>query len=313
MQLAIPFISAVLPAHRPVRRSGFTLIELLVVIAIIGVLVSLLLPAVQQAREAARRTQCENNLKQLGLALHNYHDMHRRFPAGWLPSQHNGFGWGAKILPQIEQQNLYNLIDWSDSIVGSATNRTQVATAVLPLFRCPSATGPKNQRNWSSWGTIYEIDNQAVAHYVGSFGTRWFPDNASWTGPAEGIFYCDSSIEMGDVTDGLSNTFMVGERKWPGFCAPNVPNFGDVFWSGTPDDWMMDLLATTGVNLNSGRSIQFSSFHGPGANFLYGDGHVRLLGESVDSTPGPPAVRSGPPGTYQRLAHISDGLVVGEF
>ena len=121
------------------RRSGFTLIELLVVIAIISVLIALLLPAVQQAREAARRTQCLNHLKQIGLALHNYEDAHRLFPPGWVSSDTNGFSWMARILPQLDQGNLFQKIDFTQASHASPPNLSVLQTP-LNFFRCPTDT-----------------------------------------------------------------------------------------------------------------------------------------------------------------------------
>ena len=121
-------------------RKGFTLIELLVVIAIIAILIALLLPAVQQAREAARRTQCKNNLKQIGLALHHYHDVQRQLPSGWVasggPEGEPGWAWGAMVLPFTEQTNLHDLIDFGDHI-DEPTNAV-ARTRYVPIFTCPS-------------------------------------------------------------------------------------------------------------------------------------------------------------------------------
>ncbi|MDB5337906.1 MAG: xcpT 9 [Planctomycetaceae bacterium] len=288
-------------------RRAFTLIELLVVIAIISVLIALLLPAVQNARESARRAQCQNHLKQLGLALINYHDSALHLPPGWLASNQNGFGWGTRILPQIEQGNLYQLVNWNTGISLDPVNSSQVANRSLPLFRCPSDNGPLKQDNYGSTGVV-TIANQGLANYVGSFGTQVIPDNGTNWSRGEGAFYLASSVRLADFTDGTSNTFLLGERRWSGYWTSSVPNFGDAYWSGTPDDWMMDVLGSTGVNLNSKHSSQFSSLHAGGANFLFGDGGVRFLSENIHSTPG---ITAGSlMGVYQKLAHLSDGLVV---
>ena len=171
------------------KKNGFTLIELLVVISIIAILVSLLFPAVQQAREAARRTQCKNNLKQMGIAFHSYHDSHRMFPPGWVEASgniptrppENGFSWAAFILPQLDQGNLYSQIrftaplylepDRNPSTTVIENNETLVATQVIPVFRCPSDAGPARHNNLGSLDPV-TIQNQATTSYVACFGDK---------------------------------------------------------------------------------------------------------------------------------------------
>ena len=308
-------------------KSGFTLIELLVVIAIISILASLILPAVQRAREAARRTQCQNNLKQIGLALHNYHDAHGTFPPGWvetsacIPSHppNNGFGWAAFILPQLEQNPLYSLIDFTaplyeepdrnPSTLAIENNETLVANQVVPVFRCPSDTGPERQNNGGFCGMT--IRNQATSSYVACFGAKVVADNAGDTGNGGGIFCRNSFVSIQDITDGTSVSILVGERRWTGFYRPGVPRFGDAYWAGTPDNWLMDILGTAGVNMNSRHSAKFSSEHDGGVLFLFADGHVQFLNENIESNPG---ITSGVRmGIYQKLANIRDSQRIGDF
>ena len=201
-----------------VRQRGFTLIELLVVIAIIAILVALLLPAVQQAREAARRTQCKNNLHQLGVALHNYHDAHNLFPMGYA-GQHvvnsrrgcgKGWSWHAFILPQLEQTALHGSMDF-----GSYVNRGANVTAIgqgLPVFRCPSdiapATAPGPNRQ-----------NHATTSYMGNVGAFMFGHdyreyNDGHLIAHSGMLCNNASWTLSSVKDGTSNTIMVGETNW---------------------------------------------------------------------------------------------------
>ena len=165
-----------MPEHKVLRRRpGFTLIELLVVIAIIAVLIALLLPAVQQAREAARRTQCRNNLKQFGLAIHNYHDNFNLVPPGWIGvtgnqpdvSGINGWSWASRLLPQLDQSALYNQINFNLQ-VGNASNATARATTVN-VFECPSDLVVKK---WTipAAGTTNPLADVAGASYAGVFG-----------------------------------------------------------------------------------------------------------------------------------------------
>src|SRR5579871_6659577 len=155
------------------KRKGFTLIELLVVIAIIAVLMALLLPAVQQAREAARRSQCKNNLKQVGLALHNYHEIANMLPPGWVgitagaPDIHglNGWGWASKILPLLDQSTAYNQINFSVDVSNAANNAMRLTT--FPVFRCPSDPQPDTWTIYDqSSGTPINGVDLAIANYV---------------------------------------------------------------------------------------------------------------------------------------------------
>jgi prepilin-type N-terminal cleavage/methylation domain-containing protein len=219
---------------------GFTLIELLVVIAIIGVLVGLLLPAVQKVREAANRISCVNNLKQMGLALHNYHDCQGSFPSGevsvlaspgWVLPANNcnafpselgpGWSWFALMLPYLEQDNLYKSINFNRPLadpVNDAPRRTPVKN-----FLCPSDTGPR-LINVTTCGDPPIPTNKpqfltdaAVCSYVGCLGGGVDPSNPVYAcyefQPFNGVFHRNSQIRIADITDGTSNTLGVGERS----------------------------------------------------------------------------------------------------
>jgi len=215
-------------------RKGFTLIELLVVIAIIAVLIALLLPAVQQAREAARRSQCKNNMKQIGLALHNYHEIYGTFPPGYVLGSDvtrggvavvapdtNRFGWGAQILAQFDQAPLFKKFNGSanlDSTVASnpATptifNASLVET-ILTGYRCPSDPGPEQV----TIGTI----NFGTSNYIGNYGVG-LPSNDAAVVRIQGIFGRNTKVRIRDIKDGTSNVMMVAERRMPKLCEPGV-------------------------------------------------------------------------------------------
>jgi prepilin-type N-terminal cleavage/methylation domain-containing protein len=189
-------------------RRAFTLIEVLVVFAIIGVLVSLLLPAVQSSREAARRMQCTNNLKQVGIALLSYESNHKVFPSGYL-SQFDasgndtgpGWGWASIILPQLEETAVHNAIHF-DRPIEDATNGARIAT--IPSYLCPSETMRQYWQARRPDGTA--ICDVAESNYVAVFGT---------TEPGvdgDGMFFRNSRVAMRDITDGASKTLAVGER-----------------------------------------------------------------------------------------------------
>jgi prepilin-type N-terminal cleavage/methylation domain-containing protein len=211
------------------RRAGFTLVELLVVIAIIGVLVALLLPAIQAAREAARRAQCQNNLKQLGLAFQMHHDVFKKFPAGAASGE--GSMWSYYLLPFLEESNAQdrsniaedgtNNYQWaysgpytSDQIQTAEFANIQLAERVFPVLRCPSAGLPEYQYDYSSWNWI--VVNRVPASYIGN-ATGLIQDqniadvDGVKMGTLDGVLFALSKINIKDIGDGTSNTMLVGE------------------------------------------------------------------------------------------------------
>lgn len=272
---------------------AFTLVELLVVIAIIGILVGLLLPAVQAAREAARRMQCSNNVRQLGLAIHNYESANRRIPSGWIANNAHGepgWGWASALLPFMEGNNLHNQINFRLPIEDPFHD--QVRVTVVTAFLCPSDTGPNLFDIAAGDGHDHEHEpHQAVlegvddspeklfrvskSNLVGLFGTFEL-ENAPYNG--DGMFYGNSRIKFRDVTDGLSNTLMVGERNsrlggslWQG----NIPEASE------PHARILG-VADHGPNDPQAHFEDFSSYHTGGVNFIRADVSVTFLSNSVD-------------------------------
>ena len=223
------------------KRHGFTLVELLVVIAIIGILVGLLLPAVQAAREAARRMQCSNNLKQLGLALHNYESAHKKLPPGRISSTgldfpvpgstgigtngQGSWGWPSFILPFIEQKNLYDSLQVGQDIrlALDDTLRLGLMQQKYSTFRCPSDVAPdlNDQRRVAGFSGTNR--NLSTSNYVGWNSGSWGwleGDTANGGSVRKGLFTMNKSHKFGDITDGLSNTLAVGERMYKRFTPP---------------------------------------------------------------------------------------------
>ncbi len=291
-------------------RHGFTLIELLVVIAIIAILIALLLPAVQQAREAARRTQCRNNLKQLGLAAHTYHDAHNMLPPGWIGVElttgldftegSNGWSWASKLLPYLDQGTVYNQIDFLQPV--EHPSNLNPRTQILSVFRCPSNAIP--ELTWTITDGMNDLAELALSNYPAVFGTGEIHacegNPAPFQCSGDGMFFHNSSIRFANVQDGLSNTLMMGERKirhnpdWHTTWTGVVPNGEETFES---------ILGSTDHPPNSkvNHLDDFSSYHAQGAIFALGDGSVRVIGENIDTA------------LYQKLATRAGGETTGEF
>ncbi len=268
-------------------RRGFTLVELLVVIAIIGILVGLLLPAVQAAREAARRMQCSNNMRQLGIAVHNYESAYKRLPSGWVDNSlegEPGWGWAAALLPFMEGSNLHQLIDERFAI--EEDMHAQVRTTVVSTFVCPSDPGPNifmiSEGDGHHHSLSLSIDDEgdplfeiSKSNYVGMFGTFELED-APYRG--NGMFFGNSEIRFRDVADGLSNTLMIGERG---------SRLGQSIWHGNIPEAAESQARILGVADHSpndpvGHFEDFSSFHTGGVNFMRADVSVRFLPDTID-------------------------------
>ena len=319
--------------HTPrTRMRGFTLIELLVVIAIIAILIALLLPAVQQAREAARRSQCKNNLKQIGLALHNYHDVHNMFPplatftTGQIASTNEAaWGWHAYILPFVDQAPLFNQMGVSDQtleqmIDDANTAQRPLGQTVLSVFLCPS--DPVDELNTNRKYDDDQTYTAATASYVANGGCR--PNNVQAGGHAgrEGWGFLEMpnrrNVKFRDLKDGSSNTIAVGERKnqqcWAA-CWIGVRQY-----NGTGDVAYRQVAAwvdQSPINEAANRCRQsFSSEHEGGAQFLKGDGRVRFISENIDfdrTNRCATNQNAANMGTFQRLFHRAENQVVGEF
>ncbi len=267
------------------RPAGFSLVELLVVITIIGMLVALLLPAVQAAREAARRATCANNLHQIGLGLQNYHSVHASFPPGciqpaFMISNGRQFAWSALLLPYIEQQPLSTAIDFSQPCY-AAVNAAPAAM-VLPTYMCPSTARS------SAW-----VQGRAVTDYSGLYGENIPPHPAGWVAE-NGMMVYDQAFRIRDVTDGTSNTLIVAENsRFPVLAGDqwiNGLNIMDADYAinyipPNPQLWEHDIR----------------SEHPGGANAALCDGSARFLSETLDVN------------TLKAILTRAGGEVVGPF
>ncbi|MFW6172060.1 MAG: DUF1559 domain-containing protein [Planctomycetota bacterium] len=339
------------------RRRGFTLVELLVVIAIIGILVALLLPAVQAAREAARRMQCTNNLKQLALAQHNYHDTHQSFASGFIRSDglygyadtnnRECWGWHVLLMPFIEQGSLHDQLDPANYTLEHvcaglnpavpdpvATLQTRISAFICPSDANDDELAPQDRHFGGGRGTsANDLGNwrPGLTNYIGNRGTRDQPQRSN---DPFGILFFNSNVGMGDITDGTSSTFMIGERDslrcragaWPGVRNPHGPWARGIWYSvghirtvlNAPDP-------PFGWDSHSGCGHSFSSRHPSGANFAFCDGSVHFISESIEfidgcrngCCPWHTGVIGKPEcswfGVYTRLGRRNDGLPVSGF
>ncbi len=326
------------------RRKGFTLIELLVVIAIIAILIALLLPAVQQAREAARRTQCKNNLKQIGLALHNYHDTYSVLPPGRIRNTYSGItsawytgniAWAPRILAQIEQANIFAKIDWN---LGQGTSGTDgdggvngvsptgARRQIIPAFRCPSDPGTGGVPWITPAGVRVTgaLSNAGYAsgNYVGAVGTT-----TRLNANPPGIFGQNTRAKFRDITDGTSNTMAVSEVVI-GFYRENVNDGGNntVCTAGGKDTSSTQQAGNSWFYSYFPQSAFFSTYLGPnnklsvdcGVNSDRVDQAARSMHVGgVQAVLCDGSVRFVSEninlGTWNNLGNKSDGNVLGEF
>jgi prepilin-type N-terminal cleavage/methylation domain-containing protein/prepilin-type processing-associated H-X9-DG protein len=323
------------------KRHAFTLIELLVVIAIIAILIALLVPAVQKVREAAARTQCINNLKQIGIALHGYHDAYKKLPKGCASSDADFSDWGSSwkvyILPYVEQGAIYT--SWQhtgNSGYTNTNNLTLINNLSLAVYRCPSSTLP-GFSPYSNTGSYIE----AFTSYTGIAGSTLDPTanngNNNGISSGGGILFPYSAVKLVQITDGTSNTIMVGEQSDHLRDVNNQPILGGygaitsqgphgwamgthnaasqtfVNWNGNSSDNRMFNCSTTrwlpntralgnsaanGTNDNTGCNIPLSSGHSGGVNCLFADATVHFVSSNVALT------------TLQYLSDIADGHTV---
>ena len=271
------------------RRHAFTLVELLVVIAIIGILVSLLLPAVNAAREAARRTQCKNHLKQVGLAIENYHGARSQYPQGRNSKDPMGVSWAFRLLPYMEEQPIYDAYDEAfrvDDDQNAMAMRSPVAT-----YYCPSRRQPAADRNFDNNNAAPVVLGAAAGgDFAANPGTYFnFDETEDVDRRRAGPIYTFSEVKARQVTDGLSKTFAVGERHIPRPDPEVAPEFvdlqqGDCAFFAADTPW--GIFADTRRGLADGRNDNGRSKYGsehPGVvQFAFLDGHVDALGVDTD-------------------------------
>jgi prepilin-type N-terminal cleavage/methylation domain-containing protein/prepilin-type processing-associated H-X9-DG protein len=302
------------------KRSGFTLIELLVVIAIIAVLIGLLLPAVQKVREAANRTQCSNNLKQLGLAAHNFHGVYERFPSGCnVPVSSTGSGTLSgtvfptnalytsgvigdppvpgqfislfeALLPYIEQDNLQRTLTLTGNQYANCNGPTSTGAGLIKILICPSDQLTPQVSTYTTGGVTYYF---GMNSYGGNGGTRsWYMTAGVYMN--DGVFWINSRVKMLDIKDGTENTLLFGERFHLDTVYTNINTLGGWAWANysASQDYILSTPVPINFTVPSGANTQanqdlrvcaFGSGHPNGANFTMADGSVRFLALTSNS------------------------------
>ncbi len=280
------------------RPKAFTLIELLVVITIIGILTAILLPAVQAAREAARRTHCQNNLHQIGIALHHYHDAHGNFPSGIIDP--NRTLWTGLLLRYIEQGPLYDTLEFDRpwDLDGSANERA--CTTYLAIYRCPSSTAPDHMATEQlGQGIVGRAPCDYLACSSGTAVTECSPPPLAGAADSDGLFFLNSRVRFAAIRDGTSNTVAVGEAAFRidvsgGPDCTGAVQVVDHWYVGTPEgvgNEVSEALGSTAVAINSvfqpdlwieEKELCFSSYHPGGAQLVFADGHGSLVSETID-------------------------------
>jgi prepilin-type N-terminal cleavage/methylation domain-containing protein len=280
------------PLPRRSSRAGFTLIELLVVIAIIAILIGLLVPAVQQVRAAAARTQCANNLKQLGLACHNFHDVYKKLPPGWVTTTARqpvpGWSWHVMLLPFIEQEPLYLQLKPDITTPGGAPNPpSALMQTTIPVFRCPSDDTP----DISPW-------------YYRGYGTTNYVCNRAVLGPGDGTVQKNGqpfNTRLTDISDGTSETILIGERDgfhnfagvWVALTSGVSPGGTTASFEGRPGKGLNYPYKAAGPfppapgdsPYNYSARLEWSSLHIGVCGFVFCDGSVHFIQDGIDADP----------------------------
>jgi prepilin-type N-terminal cleavage/methylation domain-containing protein/prepilin-type processing-associated H-X9-DG protein len=310
------------------ERAAFTLVELLVTISIIGVLVGLLLPAVQAARESGRRTQCQNNMKQIGLAMEQYHMHMKRYPSGTLQSKQDGdptgvagFGWAPQLLPYLQQEALYNFLGLPRAQLHDALQTNEgrdLAQIALPMFRCPSDSSDLLNVHRPFTGSKYAELTAAKSNYVANHGTQFITlkdKQTDYLKDSFGVFWPDSKCNESHITDGTTNTILAGERSTDYWAANWV---GTRDFNSDGDNGLRQVFGISDVKIND-RNLEdgrrgFNSQHPGGSFFVFADGHVDFLTEEIEfnqeGATSKVKAEKMKMGLYQRMLRRNDGMVM---
>ncbi len=276
---------------------GFSLIELVVVVAIIGTLLSLLLPAVQAARETARRSQCLDNLRQLGLAMQNYHNVNRSFPSGFVWPDRTM--WSALVLPQLGQEALYNTLEFGQPWDKDNSPNERACSIVVSIFRCPSAAAPRHI-------DFEGIPGRVPCTYLGCASGKVVRESGAnfraGDRDLDGVLFNNSRVRIAEITDGTSSTFVAGEALHR-YEVQGVDHIGNIqgvdhWYFGSTDDLAginaSEAVGSTAIEINAvfnpdrtidEKELCFSSNHPGGAHMAFADGHVTFISDKIDDNP----------------------------